>query len=60
MELVNYIIVNHEKLIVKDMSGTGTRTRYSFVSKHNEIIDVELTVVSCENNYLVKIWQKKI
>jgi hypothetical protein len=59
MELVNYIIVNNEKLIVRDVSGNGRRTRYTFVGKHNEIIDVELTIISCENNSFVKIWQKK-
>lgn len=36
-------------MIVHDMSGNGKRIRYTFTSKHGEIIDVEL--ISCKDNY---------
>lgn len=38
MDLVNYIIVNNEKLIVRDVSGNGRRTRYSTVENRKKIL----------------------
>lgn len=45
-------------ITVRDMSGNGNCIRYSFTSKHGEIIDVEL--ISYKDNYNLLEPYKKV